>query len=806
MTLQFGRCLAAAKFAVILWLSVFASSTAALAQLEVTPPEGFEDLEGEQTQVVDVYFEDQLLGLFKITINGSKALFVNPQTLVAQLPPSLRTPEVLSSLSGELDRNPSVVCPRGSTTANCGVLKPDVAGIVHHRESFEIYLFVNPALRIEQAEPVYLPEPSEDFDLLSYGSFMLSGGGDDNPMRITADLDTVLSVGRARLLGNLSYSDETQLRVGEAVAEVDLKDIRIISGLFWSRAALQFGRERVIGFGVSSQLDTRLDRDRLIGSPINVYLQSRGKVEILLDNRVIYASMHPAGSNSIDTSSFPQGNYNLIIRLSEAGNPTRIESRFFSKSVATPQVGNPIYFLEAGLRKPWSANTSDTDLSDSLLARFGAIRRFNQSLAAGVGFQFIGGEAETRARLAHFNKKFTLEAHGSIGTRGSRQASVQLSSTGHGELNYSLEARHVDLKHAAKFDRFSRGNSYDRLSANLSWVRDQIRLAVFANSYHSNGRNEYSISARAQYALVQRNDLSVSILADYAKTDAGNSWMTGITIRMYGSPVSAESSLGFRSTVSGLEDAGIYSIHGVSGSYDVGSGERLTGSAAYEVGPSMEIIGGNVDFDADSFGINASYLRNVQRASAIAQYSIGGSGSLIYSGDSFVPGHKATREATVLLNVSGAEHDEKFEVLVDGQIHAIISGSSKYRLILPSYRLYQLRLRARQSRPMTIVDPARTVSLYPGNVQEIEWKIARRVAVIGQLRDKFGMEISGATLRWQNEIALTDNNGYFQIELSPSARIEVQTRDGKILEITAPDFEETRDFIRIGTLIATQED
>lgn len=787
-------------------LSAIFTASAVQAQYVTTVPDGFEDLDQVQNQLVDVVFEGQLIGIFEIAVDRETITFRDASLLIEALPPELRNDRVRDALSGPLDRNLALACPRNATSQNCGYIAPDIAGVIHYTDRFEIQLFVNAALRAKSTVPVYLPKPSGELNVVSYGSFLASGGGVDDRLRLSADLDTNISAGDKRFLSTLTYTDQNKLQIDEAVGEIDAQGYRVAAGLLWSRAGAGYERRRLLGLSVSSQVDTRLDKDRLLGTPLTVYLQTRAKVEVYLNDRVLFAQTLPAGSNQIDTSAFPQGNYELSLRVSEIGRPPRTETRFFSKSQTMPQIGAPVFFAEAGIDQPLFEGQISSIANEQFLSRAGTIVRLDQSLAVGAAAQFGGNELEARAVAAIFNENLTLELIGGAGSKGSKLFSLSLASAGWQSFNYSMDARYVRDESEGPRGSIFRLGEYARANGTVSWTHEQLRLSIIGNLLKLSNRSDYSIATNAQYDLIRQKNMLVSLVAEHSKSSIGDSWALGVTLRMFASSHGAESAVGFSTDAFGQgENAdGIYSIHSLNGAMDVGDSGQLSGLATYEVGPNIESLSGALEMNARSFALNGSFLRNVGGNQSASQYALGASTALIFSGEGVSAGNRGTRDGSLLVNVEGAMADEKFELLVNGQLQTVIGGGESKLIVLPSYRAYQLRIRPIRSRPMTIVDSVRNVSLYPGNVREIVWHVARRVAVIGQLVTDGGQPIPNATLRWEKEVAVTDEAGYFQIETAPSAEIDVHPIGGGHLQFQMPEFDDSLDFIRIGPVTFKQ--
>ncbi|MCA0911046.1 TcfC E-set like domain-containing protein [Qipengyuania gaetbuli] len=776
---------------------VFASS------FQVTAPAGFEDLEDDQEQILDVYFEGRLIGLFEVTVNPQWVVFSDPDLLLAQLPETLRTDDISHALRSRLPRNQDRACSTRNVEQTCGLLEPETVGIIHYADRFEIHLFVNSELRRESAAPLYLPAPDKDFALASTISFLASGY-DGGEVDFSGNADTIASVGDIRFQNSLVYSDRAGLQVEEARGEIDQNDVRYYGGLFWARSSTNLRRARVAGIGISSQLDTRLDRETLIGTPINIYLRSRGRVEVSLGGRILYAANLPAGSTQIDTASFPSGNYEIQIEISESGAPPRLERRFFSKSRSIPPPDHPFFFAEAGLEVPYRTSLlRGASLSEKLTAQTGAIFRLTENWALGAGAQYQDKDAGGRVMIAYLGTEMSGEAAVGMQASGAQSASISLASMRGGAFNYSFDLRHVSGSRVSVRNEADLTGDYTQAGGSISWVGKRLRLGLLGNYRDMSNSYQYAVTGTANYDIVRRSYAIVSLVGEYSTSSFGEAYFVGVNLRMFGSRGGAGAAVGYRRQPAD-DEAGIFSEHYVNGSLGLGEIGQIEAQAAFETGPGRDALSTAMEFTGQGVSLRADVLRAEERRSSRTQFALGGATTLLLHGDQIANTVRASRESTLLLNVNGAREVDEFEILIDGQSRGSIQGGERATLTVPSYRSYEVRLKARASGPLQIENDVRKVSVYPGNIRELNWSVKRLTAIVGQLVTEDGTLLARAFIRSGREVAVSDEMGYFQLETSPGQDLEISGRDGARYITKAPDFEQSEDLARVGKLVVQQ--
>ena len=116
---------------------------------------------------------------------------------------------------------------------------------------------------------------------------------------------------------------------------------------------------------------------------MDVYLATPSQIQALKDGRLIYSGSYAAGNQYIDTTNFPSGSYNVLIKVIGVSDNTREFTRFFVKYNAFPLANRPIYTLNMGHLedKNQDVNTVPPEYSNTGLLQAGVAYRLSTNMA-----------------------------------------------------------------------------------------------------------------------------------------------------------------------------------------------------------------------------------------------------------------------------------------------------------------------------------------------------------------------------------------------------------------------------------------
>jgi len=781
-------------------------------------PAEFADLEQPREMLVDLYFGDRPIGEAWIVARPGAITFRDPGA-VAKLIPGLKpSSEIAARLAGELEDNAGRACsPSGAQ--QCNALEPASIGAIFAEDRFRLDLFVNPAfLEVADRPGGYLPEPAAPFSLTSAIGGAIAGSS-NGPATYNFQNRTIVGLRNARVRSDSSVASDLGFVLDDLVAEVDTRRHRFSGGLFWAPGVDFTGRRRIAGFGVSTQFDTREDSDSLEATPLILFLGQPSRVEILIDGRLVTSASYEAGNRSIDSSSLPSGSYPLVLRIREPSGNVREERRFFVKSAEIAPVGQPVYHAYAGLLANTRRNRP-VSLSKSLYYQIGAARRLNESFAidaailgtgnkpiAQVGGWFLSDIARVRAAaLASLDRDKALL--------------LQVGSAGFGRLNFNLDLRRVWSASGEPLiplptysDNFSSSplngaqvstGSYAQATGSLTYSLGAAFVGLTGSYRRDRGiRPDYSIGPSVTWPILNRGGFQLVATADAQRSRRTTAAFAGFRL---------------------LYTAGGYSTLGSAGyaTLKARDGKR---NVARQVG-SLSAQWFHADEDRTQVSLEAAVQRDVEttvaRANAQANTQLGnaraeilhsfeGRGGTQYGlnfqtgiamgGSSVEVGGRDLNQSAIIATVDGAAANSAFDVLIDDVPRGRLGTGGRLPIFLEAYRSYQLRLRPFAGSPVSYDPAPRSVTLYPGNVEQVRWQADPLVTLFGQAVDTKGTPIADANIVIAQGLGQTDAEGYFQVDASANDVLEFRYGGNRTCKVALGGIKAQGDYARLGRVV-----
>jgi hypothetical protein len=142
-----------------------------------------------------------------------------------------------------------------------------------------------------------------------------------------------------------------------------------------------------------------------------------------------------------------------------------------------------------------------------------------------------------------------------------------------------------------------------------------------------------------------------------------------------------------------------------------------------------------------------------------------------------------------------------FDVLVDRRPVAYAVPGASTVVTLRPFETYTIELRPRGNGFADLEGDIRTVTLYPGNVVDLDWSVEAATIVFGQVLLPDGTPVANALIEGIKGFASTDDYGLFQLELASSVSVlEFVTRDYRC-SVDVPEFESSGGVASLGTLV-----
>lgn len=664
----------------------------------------------------------------------------------------------------------------------------------------------------------YLPPPDASLGVISSIAAVVSGSSDASYY----NLQNKLIVGQAdkRLRADMSYSEDLGFNAEQMVLEVDRPKLRYTAGAMWAPGLALLGRRKLLGVGIETQIDTRLDRDTVIGTPLVVYLAQRGRIDALVEGRIFSSRIYDAGNQQIDTSQFPEGSYEVTLRIEEAGLSYREERRFFTKSRRIPPAGSPAFFGFGGL-------LIDQPLHQSLspsrrpYVLGGVAQRIGEMIAIDGAIEILGAEALGEVGLNFFSPVAWVRAT-VVGTAdGEYGGLLQVSSTGNSPVNFNFDLRQVEFGKFASIggpnfiiagddqgvfgDPFPLPNldGYTQVSGTVSYSLAGMRFLTTASYRNSEeGDSTYTVGPSLEWDFLRRGPLTFTARGNLALTDSGKVGFLGISLRLLGGRTSMAASVGGRSSsfADGSLDSGVVATLAGAWNDPAFAGGQLSMGAGLESDPEGRSLFASGELRRPSGSLAADLVHSKTSSDSTTQYSLGLQSTIGVHRGGIVLDGRSTSESMVTAQIVGARRTDRFELLVDEQTKGTFFQGERIALSLPSYRSYDVRIRPLAGGLISYDGSTRRIALYPGNVTSLTWSAQPVQIIIGSLRYPDGRPVANASLTAEVGWGQTDEKGLFQIESTAGADIEVVTADGEIFRTRLPEGEEKAEFANVGII------
>ncbi len=779
-------------------------------------PPGFSELEQPRELLVDLYFGKRRIGEAWIVARPGFVKFRDPEGAMALIP-ELRPSSALGArLASELADHSAMACLE-TNNDSCGMLEPQLAEVIFDEGKLRLDLFVNrDHLGIAGQEDLYLDPPSTALSLTSSLGGAVAGSTSGSPA-YNLQNRTIVGFRNGRIRSDSAMASDIGFIVDDLVAEVDTRRHRYSGGLFWAPGVDFTGRRRIVGLGFSTQFDTRADADSLEATPLILFLGQPSRVEILIDGRLVSSGSYEAGNRFIDSSALPSGSYSLVLRIREPNGNVREEQRFFVKDAAIAPRGKPIYFAYAGVL----ANTRKgrpISLSKTLYYQVGAAYRFNEAVALDAAI--LGTQDKPVAQLGGWliTQVARVRAAGLASTDGDKGLLLQVGSTGNGSLNLNFDLRRVWSRTGepliplpTHIDNFGSlppvgaqtlSGSYAQASGSISYSLGGALLSITGSYRRDLGlKSDYSVGPSLSWPVLNRGGFQLVVNADAQRSRSTTAAFAGFRM---------------------LYTTGGYSTLSTSGYGSLK--DRAGGRRARQVG-SMSAQWFHENEDRTQLALEGALQRDVETTTARANahvasqlgsaraellHSLEGHGGVQYGlnfqtgiaiGSSAIGlGGRDLNQSAVITSLGASAGDAVFDILIDEVPRGRLGAGSTVPIFLEAYRSYRVRLRPIGAIPLAYNSGARTVTLYPGNVERLSWAAQRLITVFGQAVTADGQPIANATISLPRGVGQTDEGGYFQVDAAANDVLRFEAGDTSC-KVALAGLKSDGEYARLGRVV-----
>jgi hypothetical protein len=755
-------------------------------------PEGFEALSAEREVVLDAYFAGRKLGEVRARLSPGLIRFNEPEALAALVPDVADRSAVVALLSGPLATNAAKACGR-SPREGCGMLADGQYGVIVDEERFRVDLLLSPNLlvRPDPAAERFLPAPPGEPSLISLFGLTASGssrGGETLHFQNRA----IASVGSLRLRSDSSISTDTGLTFDDLTLESDRSNWRYIAGLFWAPGSDLIGRRKIAGAGIATQLDTRQNKEVLLGTPVSIFLQQPAKVDLLVDGRIVASRIYPAGNRLVDTASLPNGSYELVVRIQEDGRPPREEQRFFSKGSAMAPAGRPLFSVFAGVI-PSSGRGLSLKGDDYF---YEATAAYRLSPALGIDAALLGTQhkAIVEGGATYHLPWAQLRVAALLSNGADYGGVVRFNSVGQGPWSFSFDLRKVVSRDGDPLlpvtrsrgtfsedpdSGFADRGSFTQALSIIGYRLAQANVRLTA-LYRRNGSQDanYSIGGAIDVPVLRTGRIDIVLQADARRSERDFASFIGARFLMNRGRVALSGSGGLR----------YQSNRPGSDAQPVGEGQASWYRQLADHGQvAGELAAGR---DVDGSYARASFYARLPMINARAdllqqfgdhrttQYAATLDGGIALTRSGIAIAGRDINDSGILVSANGGEAGQEFDILIDEVTRGTVGNGEQSLLYLQPYKSYDVRLRPRGAQIASFDRASRSVTLYPGTVARVEWSVTPLFILFGRAIAADGRPIANADVIGAHGIGRTDASGYFQIETNSSDQLRLAKEAG----------------------------
>ena len=739
-------------------------------------PAGFEDLLNDTNYgYIDIYFVNKYIGSFQSEYNADTITFYDYEEIFKLLNKEvtfINKEQIKEILSNPLPINSKYVCEKIN---ECKNYNPEIIGLVFDKRKLSSTFYINYDHVLEEKinYEKLLPSSTSDYSYLQSFNFNFFKNQDSD---LTYSLlgNSIYSYKEHRLrstwLQNQNDFFINQFYYGNDSKGKTTRLGYINSGSFGYTFTPNL---RMLGLEYSTSINTRKDLQTEFSEPIPIFLNERAAVKILVNGELIYSEYLEAGNQIINTTNFPSGSYNLNIEIIEDNGSTRKLQKFFVKSISIPPKDENLFYFNLGYieSEELSIFNNKEEYEDSILPdienvpflKFGYSTRWNSQSAIYNEFLYQEDNYLYNPTVYFLGDGYEIKSSLMLGNNKAKGATFDFNMPFY-DKNLSLFLRYINENE----NKFS---SREGLSVSASYsmnLSDYGSLSFFGNyekSFINDFDNKtYTVSYRNNFYQTEKGSLNFNF--DISKNNNETFINLGFTYNF-----NASSNLNLRTTPTWRkrENGSDYNLSNNlrynKKNKQTEYSNNLTTNNSKE---SKNILFNNIISDQRygnaTFDVNYDYSNNKNK-----KLSLLGSFNTNFGtdGKNYTIGGKRRLESGIIIDLTNYQLEDDFQLYINN-IPTDKLKSSKFTFIpLNPYSEYNIYLKSLSSDNFIKVRSKRElVTLYPGNIETLEWDIDRIQLITGQLFDQNGNIIKSKTVYANSNKTFTDDFGFFQLEIT----------------------------------------
>lgn len=753
-------------------------------------PPGFESLRASdpETTIVSVYYGKRLVLNTFATFDDKTITFENPTEILQILKGLTDQKTILASLKQTLPTNAQYACR--SQTGYCKTLKPQSIGLIFDRNALKVHLFINPKfIEASKIKANALPASTASSSLITHNHIIYSKLVNTT---YAFNTDTLGGFGNGYLSAKTFYTHQVSPTANETkdlIRFTQLAGQYYHNGDLYSAGVIPTGGNgmftqtvSMIGAKYQNFFDAVMANSNNQGSPLIVFLPTPAQVEVYRAGELIYANDYAAGKHQLNTASFPMGSYDITIRITNSLRQVTEEQRFFVKRLNNIDINHTRYSVALGAIQK---NDISIDRNAAIDVQLPEVS--DQGVVSLDRDQLLSHQIDWNLNLlSNFERTFLSSELHYMGNNFTISPGVMTSNEnqyGFGaDLNFNKRPYSLQLEGARYYGTqriltnntstsfLPISNSKYYVSVNGNYQMKQSRLGMYAR-WQKNVNQAYSQTITISYShqLYRTQTTAFSINANLSKTQIDKIISIGINATFTSTYVDGQGLLAWKRDNIGSgrkQNSNLSSTANLSKRIQFSKGHTL----AWNTGVDHDHVGtdyrAKLNYVSIPLRARASVLRNNNRsAQNNTNISAQIDSSLVLANGQFGVGYHNNRNAGVIVDVKSPLQG-RTQVLANNRPIATIANNTATPIFLSPYQTYNITINPQGAGTQYKFDSKpKTVTLYRGNIQHLNWALERRYILFTQVVDTKGSPLPTLLLKQKSNYNTTDETGYIQADV-----------------------------------------
>lgn len=788
-------------------------------------PPGFEALEniGPQTTLVSVYYGNRLLMNTMATFDHDTVKFNQPAKLVKKIP-LVKDPEaLLKTLSHKLPSNSNLLCHLKRKPL-CQKISPKIAGVIFNEATLKAYLFINPDyLDPSLLSNQKLPPSTSGFSSVNANRLLVSHTALST---YSMNANNTFGYGNGHFVTRFlnTYSQQTQGGYKRSLDVNTLAGEYVHNGSGYYAGVIPTGGNgmftqtvSMIGVRYDTFKDLGRGSDLSQGTPVIVFLPTDSTVEVFRRGELIYANELTAGKHQLNTASFPTGSYDITIKITNSLNEVNDETRFYIKRTDGVDLDTARYTFAAGMIEKDDVSIDQNDTSTVNLPRTSNKAVFSidrdSLLAPSIDMDLNAisgnGNAFGSADFSFYGDNYTISP-GILASTENIYGIATSANTNFHRLYLGLSAAKFygigRIQRAIDNKNFMPLSTTDyRYGLNASFNYKGFNLSVFTRRQKQvSGSTSQTSTASLSRSLFNSQLMGVNMRLTASKTSTDKVISLGILATFRTAYI--DGNLNLDAQRDNIGNPNSTAKNSFSKTVSIGKTVKYGAKKSLVWGLGASDTRTNRNYNAKlqyttlPLQVGGSYYRSQIKTSGqfTNRYTANLSSSIVYADGAFGVGYASTHNTGIIVNIESPESGQT-NIMNERETLATVANNTTTPIFLPPYRTYNITINPLGSTTQYAFDTQpKSITLYRGNIQHLEWTLERSHIVFAEITDAHGNPLPALLLRQKGKYNTTDDFGYIQSDiLEDTSTLNFVDAKGKTCTVTIPKTAKVEDGLMV---------